>query len=51
LLDFCARRADAASGGTWGNGRYGTAYARRAISEDVALTDNAFAVFVRQPTS
>jgi cell division protein FtsW (lipid II flippase) len=39
-------RAYAASGGTWGNGLYGTAYTRRAISEDVALTDNAFAVFV-----
>lgn len=39
-------RAYAAAGGTWGNGLYGTAYTRRAISEDVALTDNAFAVFV-----
>ena len=39
-------RAYAASGGTWGNGLYGTPYVRRAISEDVALTDNAFAVFV-----
>jgi len=39
-------RAYAASGGTWGNGLYGTAYTRRAISEDVALTDNAYAVFV-----
>jgi len=39
-------RAYAASGGTWGNGLYGTAYTRRAITEDVALTDNAFAVFV-----
>jgi cell division protein FtsW (lipid II flippase) len=39
-------RAYAASGGTWGNGLYGTPYTRRAISEDVALTDNAFAVFV-----
>ena len=39
-------RAYAASGGTWGNGLYGTTYTRRAISEDVALTDNAFAVFV-----
>jgi cell division protein FtsW (lipid II flippase) len=39
-------RAYAASGGTWGNGLYGTGYTRRAISEDVALTDNAFAVFV-----
>jgi len=39
-------RAFAASGRTWGNGLYGTAYTRRAISEDVALTDNAFAVFV-----
>ncbi|HUQ82733.1 MAG TPA: hypothetical protein VM076_16400 [Gemmatimonadaceae bacterium] len=39
-------RAYAASGRTWGNGLYGTSYTRRAISEDVALTDNAFAVFV-----
>ena len=39
-------RAYAASGRTWGNGLYGTPYTRRAISEDVALTDNAFAVFV-----
>jgi cell division protein FtsW (lipid II flippase) len=39
-------RAYAAAGGTWGNGLYGTPYTRRAISEDVALTDNAFAVFV-----
>ena len=39
-------RAYAASGQTWGNGLYGTTYTRRAISEDVALTDNAFAVFV-----
>jgi cell division protein FtsW (lipid II flippase) len=39
-------RAYAASGGMWGNGLYGTPYTRRAISEDVALTDNAFAVFV-----
>jgi len=30
----------------WGNGLYGTPYTRRAISEDVALTDNAYAVFV-----
>jgi cell division protein FtsW (lipid II flippase) len=39
-------RAYASAGGTWGNGLYGTPYSRRAISEDVALTDNAFAVFV-----
>jgi len=39
-------RAYAAAGRTWGNGLYGTPYTRRAISEDVALTDNAFAVFV-----
>ena len=39
-------RAYAASGSTWGTGLYGTPYTRRAISEDVALTDNAFAVFV-----
>jgi hypothetical protein len=39
-------RAYAASGGAFGTGLYGTPYTRRAISEDVALTDNAFAVFV-----
>jgi len=39
-------RAYAAAGRTWGNGLYGTPYTRRAISEDVALTDNAYAVFV-----
>ena len=39
-------RAYAAAGRTWGNGLYGTPFTRRAISEDVALTDNAFAVFV-----
>ena len=39
-------RAYAAAGRTWGNGLYGTQYTRRAISEDVALTDNAYAVFI-----
>jgi len=39
-------RAYAAAGRTWGHGLYGTPYSRRAISEDVALTDNAYAVFV-----
>jgi cell division protein FtsW (lipid II flippase) len=39
-------RSFAALGETWGPGLYGVPYSPRAISPEVALTDNVFAVFV-----